>query len=145
MPLARVIRATFGMENILSPHNRRETDMKVPAWIKPGLWGVVLGAAAAMFIGFNWGGWTTAASAEKMAVERAEAAIVVALTPQCISQARLDPQSETLLAELAAITSSFQRRNFVQDAGWATIAGQEEENRELATACASALAESAPA
>ena len=119
--------------------------MKVPAWIKPGLWGAVLGAVATMFIGFNWGGWTTGSSAEKMAVERAESAIVVALTPHCMAQARLDPESETLLTELAAITSTFQRRNFVRDAGWATMPGEEEANRDLASACARALEDSSQA
>lgn len=119
--------------------------MKVPEWIKPGLWGAVLGAVATMFIGFNWGGWTTASSAEKMAVERAETAIVVALTPHCMAQARLDPESEVLLGELAAITSTFQRRNFVVEAGWATMPGEDAANRDLATACARALGEASAA
>ncbi|MEX2542962.1 MAG: hypothetical protein WD314_14225 [Trueperaceae bacterium] len=119
--------------------------MTVPAWIKPGLWGAVLGAIAAMIIGFNWGGWTTGSSAEKMAVERAEAAVVVAMTPHCIAQAMSDPESAELLTELAAETSTFQRRNFVRDAGWATMPGQDEANRDLAVSCAQALEEMPPA
>lgn len=119
--------------------------MTVPAWVKPGLWGAVLGAIAAMIIGFNWGGWTTGSSVEKMAVERAEAAVVVAMTPHCIAQAMSDPESTELLTELAAVTSTFQRRNFVRDAGWATMPGQDKANRDLAVSCAQALEEMPPA
>ena len=34
---------------------KADTELKV----KWGGWGLVGGAAAAMIIGFNWGGWTT--------------------------------------------------------------------------------------
>ena len=33
--------------------------MKLPAEVKPALWGVVGGAVAAIVIGFAWGGWVT--------------------------------------------------------------------------------------
>lgn len=119
--------------------------MTVPAWVKPGLWGAVLGAVAAMIVGFSWGGWTSASAAEKMSVERAELAVVVALTPHCVAQAMTDPESAALLSDLAEVTSSYQRRNFVSDAGWATLPGQEKANRDLAVSCAQALEETPPA
>ena len=38
--------------------------MKLPAEVKPALWGVVGGAVAAIVIGFAWGGWVTGGTSE---------------------------------------------------------------------------------
>lgn len=46
------------------------------AWIKPAAWGVVIGAVGTMIIGFSWMGWTLRSTAEQMALERANAAVV---------------------------------------------------------------------
>lgn len=119
--------------------------MAIPEWVKPGLWGAVIGAIVAMIVGFSWGGWTTASGAEEMATERVESALVVALTPHCVARAHADPQSEALLSELAAITSNYQRRNFVSEAGWSIMPGQEKADRHLSVSCAAALEEKSPA
>ena len=53
---------------------KTETETKL-TW---GGWGLAAGAAAAMIIGFNWGGWTTQSTTQKMtdeAVLSARAAI----------------------------------------------------------------------
>ena len=55
--------------------------MRVPQWIKPGVWGAVIGAVAMMIIGFAWWGWTLSSTAEHMATERANAAVVALFTP----------------------------------------------------------------
>ena len=44
--------------------------MQVPQWVKPGVWGVVIGAVAIMIVGFAWWGWTLSSTAERMATER---------------------------------------------------------------------------
>jgi len=41
--------------------------MKLPPWLKPGLWCAAGGAAAMVVVGFWAMGWTTAGSAERMA------------------------------------------------------------------------------
>ena len=41
--------------------------MQVPASVKPAIWGAIGGAAAAMIIGFGWGGWVTGGTAGEMA------------------------------------------------------------------------------
>jgi hypothetical protein len=110
--------------------------MTMPMWVKPALLGAVIGAIALAIIGFNWGGWTTQATAEKMATERANTAVVQVLTPQCVARAQENPEA---LAELAAISSAFQRQKFVTDAGWATVSGEASSNRALAVNCASVL------
>src|SRR3954453_23121028 len=60
--------------------------MNIPSYVKPTLWGAVAGAAALAVVGFSWGGWTTAGSAEKTAQTRANSAVVAALTPICLVQ-----------------------------------------------------------
>jgi type VI protein secretion system component VasF len=40
--------------------------MRVPVWIKPGVWGAVIGAVAIMIVGFSWMGWTLDSTAQKV-------------------------------------------------------------------------------
>ena len=75
-----------------------------------------------------------------MAANQAEAAvttlIVSTFTEGCVNQAQAaDP---ALLAEVAA-ASSWQQENLIEDAGWATVPGQEEPNSALAEACLTEL------
>ena len=65
--------------------------MRVPQWVKPAVWGGVVGAAAIMIIGFSWWGWTLGSTAERMARERAEAAVTTALTPLCVANFLAQP------------------------------------------------------
>lgn len=114
--------------------------MKLPTWTKPALSGAVAGAVALAFVGFTWGGWTTAGAAKDMARKDSLAAIAAALTPYCLERSASDPNSIALIAELKA-ASSFQRRGMVEKAGWATPLGMDKPNIELAQACQLALAE----
>ena len=41
--------------------------MTFPEWTKPGVYGALVGAVAVSILGFTWGGWTTAGSADEMA------------------------------------------------------------------------------
>ena len=65
--------------------------MKVPAWVKPGIWGAIVGAIAIMILGFWQMGWTTAGTANRMATDRAEAAVAAVLVPFCVANAERDP------------------------------------------------------
>ena len=42
--------------------------MKIPNWLKPGIYGAVVGALVLTTVGFAWGGWVTGATAQKMAL-----------------------------------------------------------------------------
>src|SRR6516164_6477818 len=67
--------------------NAKGRVMKLQApWFKPAAWGVVVGAIGTMIIGFSWLGWTLGSTAERLAVERANSAVVVALTPSCVAR-----------------------------------------------------------
>ena len=49
------------------PAEQKEHPMKIPVWIKPGIWGAVVGAIAIAIIGFSQLGWSTSGTAEKLA------------------------------------------------------------------------------
>jgi len=96
--------------------------MRVPVWVKPGVWGSVVGAIAISILGFNQMGWTTGGTADRMATERANAAVVAAFVPFCVAKAQQDTDKAKLV-KLGGETSSYSRRQIVMDAGWATMLG----------------------
>lgn len=36
-----------------------------PEWLKPGIYGALIGTAALGILGFSWGGWVTDGSAQE--------------------------------------------------------------------------------
>jgi hypothetical protein len=116
--------------------------MQIPTWTKPGITGAIVGAIATMILGFSQGGWYTGGSAERLAQEKAEVAVIDALIPVCINQSKLDPEATAKLGKLTAIKTSYEQRDFVINAGWATMPAADEPNRELASKCADALMKS---
>ena len=113
--------------------------MQIPTWTKPGITGAIVGGIATMIVGFSQGGWYTGGAAERLAEERSSVAVIDALVPICVSQSKLDPQGTAKLAQLVAMKSSYEQRDFVIDAGWATMPTAEAPNRDLARSCADAL------
>ena len=51
--------------------------------LKRLLQGAAVGAVATIFVGFSWGGWSLGSTADKMAKERSELAVIAALAPVC--------------------------------------------------------------
>jgi hypothetical protein len=82
--------------------------------------GLVVGIIATMVIGL-YGFWTTNGNARAMATAAADAAVIEVLGPVCAAQAKEDPDIEAKLASLRAISTSFEQRRFITDAGWATF------------------------
>lgn len=117
--------------------------MEAPKWLKPSIAGAVVGAIATMVLGFSQGGWYLGSSAERMAKEQSAAAVIEALVPICVSQSQADPEITAKLGQLGGMKSSYERRDFVMKAGWATMPAAQEPDRALATACAEVLAKAA--
>ena len=112
----------------------------LPAQTSPFLWGATAGAIALAFIGFNWGGWVTGTTAEKLAVERADQALVTSLVPICVAQFQKSPDARVRLTAFKEV-KSWEQGDYVSTAGWATMPGSKAEpNRLVAQACAEALA-----
>jgi hypothetical protein len=66
--------------------------------------------------------------------------VVEALVPVCVALSVSDPAGPAKLEQLKALKSSYERRDFVMKAGWATIPSAKEPNREVAEGCAEVLA-----
>jgi len=115
--------------------------MKLPIETVPALWGIAGGAAALAIVGFTWGGWVTGGKAEADAMQRANAAVVAALSPICVEKFRSAADFPGNLAELEKI-DSWSRGDFVEKGGWATApgSGSPEQVSAVAKACASVLA-----
>lgn len=113
---------------------------RLPAQTRPALWGAVAGAIALAIVGFNWGGWLTTSTAEKLAAKQADAAVVSALAPICVDQFQNSADASANLAALKEISNTWDRRDYVAKGGWATMPGSTAEpDHEVAAACAEQL------
>src|ERR1051325_3342351 len=110
--------------------------MNIRQDLKPALWGAFAGAVAVSVIGFSSLGWMLGSSAEKLAVQRADAAVVGALTPICVERFQHQADAATKLIEFNKLSSSWDRRSFIEKGGWATMPGTDAPNSAVVTACA---------
>ncbi len=101
-------------------------------------WSCVACVVLTMIIGFVWGGWVTGSTAQKMAEEMTEDAVVNRLTPICVVQFNQDLLKDRKLKELEE-TGSWKRGDYVEEQGWATMPGEEEPDSKVADECAKRL------
>jgi hypothetical protein len=113
--------------------------MKKYPSLKPGIWGAVIGAIAISVIGFSYFGWTLGSTAERMAKERAQIAVVSALAPICVENFRHQVDSAAKLVEFKKVSSSWDRRAMIERGGWATMPGSDAPDSAVASACAEQL------
>jgi len=102
--------------------------------IKYGVWSLIVGAVIVMIIGFAWGGWSTAATTQKISDE----AVLASQAAICVAQFIKEPNHEEKLKELAEI-SSYQRANFIEKGGWDKMPGQEKAGWGVSRACAAGI------
>ena len=112
--------------------------MKIHPGIKPAVWGAVAGAAAISFVGFSQFGWTLGSTAERLANDRAESAIVSVLAPICVERFQQQNDAATKLIEFKKVPS-WDQRSLIEKAGWAMMPGTDKSNSAVATACADKL------
>jgi hypothetical protein len=105
---------------------------------KPALWGAVAGAAAISVIGFSSMGWMLGGTAERMAADRAESAVVGVLTPICIEKFQQQADSVAKLIEFKK-AASWDQRALIEKGGWATTPGSGKTDWAVASACAEKL------
>ena len=106
-------------------------------------WACVASIILTMIVGFAWGGWVTGGGSLKAGVIVGEDAVVQRLAPICVVQFNQDPDKALKLEELKG-KSSYQRAQYVQDQGWATMPGEEKPDRNVADACSKLLLEMTP-
>lgn len=102
--------------------------------VQAAIWGAVGGAAAAIVVGFMWGGWTTAGTTQEMTDE----ALLASRAAICVGQFMNDPNYQQNLAELEAL-NSWNRYKAIEKGGWDKMPGQEEANYNVSRACADGI------
>ncbi len=100
--------------------------------------GAAAGAILTAVIGFGWGGWMLGGTAQKMADERTNQAVVAALAPICADNFQSAGEAKAKLVALKKV-DTWERDSFIIKGGWATFPGGAEPNRNVAEACASLL------
>ena len=108
-----------------------ENEVKV----KYGVWGLILGAGAAMIVGFSWGGWSTRGTSVAMT----DAALLTTRAAICVAQFAKAPNDQQRLKELKAV-QSWDRAGYIEKGGWDKMPGEEKANDTVARACAEGLA-----
>src|SRR5260370_2048603 len=131
--------------NPFSVDNGKAKAMQVPSETKPALGGVAGGAIALAIVGFTWGGWMTTGTANKLADQRADTAVVAILTPICVDKFQQNGDATANLVALKKISSSWEQGNFVEKGGWATRPGVTSPDYVLARACAEKLGQATTA
>jgi hypothetical protein len=107
--------------------------------LKRLLQGAAVGVVASMVIGFSWGGWMTGGTATRLAAERADTAVMAALTPVCVEKFMQNSDAKANLAILQKISTNWEQGQFLEKGGWATRPGATSSDYQLARACAEKL------
>lgn len=87
-------------------------------------WSCVGAVVVVLILGFTWGGWTTGGTAREMAEEAAEEARAQVAAAVCVERFMDAATARTQLTSLKEIDSSWERENFIEEGGWATIADE---------------------
>ncbi len=102
--------------------------------IKVGIWGFIGGAIVAMVIGFNWGGWSTSGTTQKLAEE----AVLQNQATICVAQVMHGLKNKDKMAEFQKL-DSYDRSTFIEKGGWDKMTGQKEASNGVSRACAEGL------
>ncbi|HEX2256438.1 MAG TPA: hypothetical protein VHG92_07010 [Afifellaceae bacterium] len=104
------------------------------------VWACAGSVAAALIVGFTWGGWVTGGTAQQLAVSSGEQSYSQLASAICIEKFMAAPNARAQLVELKELDLSYKQRQFVESAGWATMPQAEKADRTAADLCAKALA-----
>jgi len=97
------------------------------------LQGAAAGAVATMVVGFYWGGWSLGSTADKMAKERSDMAVVAALAPVCADKFRALPDADAKKVTLSKVDSWKRRDEFPKE--FVTLPGGSYPSSALVDAC----------
>jgi hypothetical protein len=97
------------------------------------LQGAAVGAVATVIVGFNWGGWSVRSTADKMARERSELAVIAALAPVCADKFGALPDAEAKKVALSKVESWKRRDEFPKEL--VTLPGESYPSSALVEAC----------
>jgi hypothetical protein len=101
------------------------------------LQGAAVGAIATMIVGFNWGGWSLSSTADKMAKEQSDLAVVRALAPVCADKFRALPDAAAKTIALSKVDSWKRADEFPKE--FVTLPGDTYPSSALVNACSTLL------
>jgi hypothetical protein len=118
--------------------------MQLPSYLKgeqlkTHSFALVIGAVAAMAIGFGWGGWMLGSTAQKMANDKVNAEVVALYTPECVRHFEAQGNMPAHWAALKKANANYDQQDFIEKAGFATPPGTKTPNDDVANACATKL------
>ena len=105
-----------------------------------GVWGSVVGAVAAMLIGFQMAGWTTASTTQKISDE----AVLASRAAICVAQFK-SAAAYKANAKAFSEAEGFKKSEFIEKGGWDKMPGQESASWGVAGACVAGLEAAAKA
>jgi hypothetical protein len=95
--------------------------------------GAAVGAVATIVIGFSWGGWSLGSTADKMAKEQSDLAVVAALAPVCVEKFSAQPDAEAKRVALSKVDSWKRADEFPKE--FVTLPGETYPSSALVSAC----------
>ncbi|WP_404405708.1 hypothetical protein [Pelagibacterium halotolerans] len=118
--------------------------MNIPEWIKPAVYGAVVGGVAVAIVGFSWGGWVTGGTAAQNAADAAAQGRTDLAAAICVQNFMADENARENLANLNETSSSIRQREIIEEGGWAMMPNQDEAARATMTLCARMISEIDP-
>ena len=112
-----------------------KSQTELIARLKYGVLGLVCGAVIVMIMGFVWGGWTTTGTTQRMTKE----AVLASQAAICVAQFMKEPNHGEKLKEFEKL-SGWEKVQFVEKGGWATMPGGEKADVFACRACVDGLA-----
>ena len=101
------------------------------------LQGAAAGVVATVVVGFGWGGWSLGSTANKMANEQSERAVIAALAPVCAAKFRALPDAEAMTVALSKANSWKRSEEFPKE--FVTLPGETYPSSALVYACSTLL------
>jgi len=95
--------------------------------------GAAAGAIATIVVGFYWGGWSLGSTADKMAKQQAEVAVIAALAPVCADKFLALPDAAAKKVALSKVDSWKRRDEFPKEL--VTLPGESSPSTALVDAC----------
>src|SRR5258708_24168427 len=82
----------------------------MPNWVKPVVWGAVLGSVLTMIVGFSYGGWTTSSTAARLAKQEADTAVATAAVPLFVAQSKAQRGGFEKVGGFKGLASSYHQQ-----------------------------------
>src|ERR1700733_1521747 len=101
------------------------------------LQGAAVGAVATILVGFSWGGWSLGGTADNVAKEQSERAVVAALAPVCADKFRALPDAEAKTIALSKVEAWKRGEEFPRQ--FVTLSGETYPSSALVYACSTLL------